>query len=132
MIGVLLGDGHGQFAAPAVFATGGVVIYGFAPGDFNGDGRTDLAAFTYAGTVALLTNIYGPPPVTLDSADGTSFDVAAGTFGAGEIVQGTNNAFDGDGRLLVGGKPFHPPSSTRPSGRRRLHPWSRATARSPA
>ena len=33
-------------------------------------------------------------------------------FGTGEFNQGTNNAFDGDGRLFIGGVPFTPSTRT--------------------
>ena len=32
--------------------------------------------------------------------------MAVGSFGPGELIQGSNNAFDGDGRLIVGGTAF--------------------------
>lgn len=43
---VLLGDGTGSFAAPAYFEVSGITdgFIAFVAGDFNGDGRQDLAA----------------------------------------------------------------------------------------
>ena len=46
-----------------------------------------------------------PAPVVLNSPNGLPFDVAVGDFGIGELIQGYNNAFDGDGRLMIGGRP---------------------------
>lgn len=58
----------------------------------------------------ILLNFYGPSPVVLTSPHNLPFEVGLGTFGAGEVLQGYSNAFDGDGRLSVGGTPFVPSS----------------------
>ena len=107
-VDVLLGNGSGAFGNPIPFTAGYAGTRAVASGDFIGDGTTDLAVANANGTIGLLPNIYGPAPITLTSQDGTFFDVAAGNFGAGELVEGTNNAFHGDGRLLVGSKPYSP------------------------
>ena len=41
-----------------------------------------------------------------------AFDISTSSFGPGEMIQGTNNAFDGSGRLLVGGTMFRPNTQT--------------------
>ncbi|NLF68878.1 MAG: hypothetical protein GX575_07465, partial [Candidatus Anammoximicrobium sp.] len=46
--------------------------------------------------------------VTLTSPAGLLFDIASRSVGAGQLLQGTDNAFDGLGRLLVGGTAFAP------------------------
>jgi uncharacterized repeat protein (TIGR01451 family) len=108
-VAVYLGNGSGAFTGPVLCSSGEIPYYydaSIATGDFNGDGRTDLAVAN--GDVGILLNIYGPAPTTLTSQDGTVFDVATGSSGAGQLVEGTNNAFHGDGRLLVGGNPYSP------------------------
>ena len=119
-VDVLLGNGSGAFGNPIPFTAGYAGTRAVASGDFIGDGTTDLAVANANGTIGLLPNIYGPAPITLTSQDGTFFDVAAGNFGAGELVEGTNNAFHGDGRLLVGSKPYSPTLLDFDPGRRRL------------
>ena len=65
------------------------------------------------------TTIYGPSAIivlsvadgdrpTLSSPNGLSFDVTSTGFGAGQLIQGTNNAFDGLNRLQVAGGDFSP------------------------
>jgi hypothetical protein len=46
---------------------------------------------------------------TLTSARGVAFDIQAGGFMAGQLIQEPNNAFDGSNRLQVGGTDFSPP-----------------------
>jgi len=41
---VLLGDGRGDFPSATYLDTGGNFVAGFAVGDFNGDGKQDIAA----------------------------------------------------------------------------------------
>jgi hypothetical protein len=48
------------------------------------------------------------PPVNLTSSNNYDFDVQGGGYGAGQLVQGTNNAFDGLNRLQVGGTDYNP------------------------
>jgi len=111
-VSLLLGNGHGSFSHVLKFACnrsgqGRVVV-----GDFNGDGASDLAvAKGCTADVGILLNVINPMLVTLDSPHDMPFDVVAGRFGAGELVQGYNNAFDGYGRLIVGGTPFTSPVS---------------------
>ncbi len=81
-----------------------------ALGDFDGDGDLD-AAVAVGTSVAVLENNFNDVWATLTSPHGFPFEVSITDFGAGELLQGYNNAFDGDGRLLVGGAPFQPASS---------------------
>ncbi len=87
-VSVLLGNGDGTFQAMKSFATG------FNPewleaGDFNGDGRTDLAALTYGSSTG---------SVFLSNGDGTF--QAATTFAAGLYPASLVAAdLNGDGKL---------------------------------
>ena len=103
-VGILLGSGNGMFSAATTFSTGsGSEPFGLAVGDFNGDGKPDLAVTdSKTDAVGILLNSYGPAPVTLTTPDGFTFEVAVGS-GGGEFVSGSNNAFAGYGRLGVGG-----------------------------
>jgi hypothetical protein len=106
---IALGNGTGGFAAATTYDTGANLVLEIAAGDFNGDGRCDLAvAHCGTDTVAVLCNVAGTKPVTLTSAHGLQFDVAVGTVGSGQLIQGPSNAFDGDGRLLVADKAYAP------------------------
>jgi FG-GAP-like repeat len=78
---VMLGDGNGQYHLGSTF---GGYAYAIAVGDFNGDGKLDIAAID--GTV----NIY------LGNGDGTFQQGQNFAFGGGSIVAGD---FNGDGKL---------------------------------
>ena len=55
-VNILLGNGKGIFAAKVDYATG-AYSFGVAVGDFNADGKPDLAAAnTNARTVSILLN----------------------------------------------------------------------------
>ncbi len=110
-------DGAGGFlSTPQVPTAPGTGTQGLVVADFNGDGIPDVAGTnsldTPNGTVFLETTFNGPLPVTLYSPSGLPFDVSVGSVGAGELIQGSNNAFDGDGWLRVGGAPYRPSSLT--------------------
>ena len=87
-VAILLGDGDGTFQPPKDYAVGEDPT-ALVAGDFNGDGRLDLAvADTESNTVSIL----------LGNGDGT-FQTAK-SYGAGEspvsLVAGTST---GDGKL---------------------------------
>ena len=88
-INVLLGEGNGNFGSPTNFAAGNTLSF-VAVGDFNGDGRTDLAHMTTADYI----NIW------LSRPDGT-FSVSAHQPWPGYNVQSGSwqvGDFNGDGR----------------------------------
>jgi cyclophilin family peptidyl-prolyl cis-trans isomerase len=112
---ILLGNGIGGFAPTIEHSTGTASIC-LAVGDFNGDDKPDLVvtkAFdNYDNSVDILLNICPldsgilNPPKVLNSVNGLEFDVSLGSFGTGELIQGTSNAFDGMNRLQVDGNNF--------------------------
>jgi len=63
-VSVLLNDGHGAFTAAGNFPVAGLPESA-AVGDFNGDGRPDLAVGNAGGTVSVLLNGISPPSVSL-------------------------------------------------------------------
>ena len=117
-VGILLGTGSGGFVSAAAYITGSTYgPFGITVADFNGDGLPDLAvtnsgSSASSNSVSTLFDFYGPSPVTLNSPHSYAFDIATDFFGTGEFIQGTNNAFDGFGRLMVGGDLFRPSQQT--------------------
>ena len=106
-MGILLGNGNGSFSTASTISSGGGSPRSIVAGDFNNDGAPDLAACNYgSNNLGLLLSLNAPSWTTKYSAHGLPFDAAVGTFGAGELIQGSDNAFDGYGRLTVGGTPF--------------------------
>ena len=74
------------------------------------DTITDVLGSTLDGgnwTVDFVSVPTSPPPVTLSSPHSLPFDMAVGAL-AGELIQGYNNAFDGDGRLISAERPISP------------------------
>lgn len=91
-VSVLLGDGRGRFSPPTNFSVGpgaGIQPTGIAAGDFNADGRPDLAVSNE-----------GASGVSLLLGDGTGGFAAARTFGGGGLTM-TLGDFNGDHRLDV-------------------------------
>jgi len=113
-VGILLGNGSGGFSAATTFSTGsGSEPFGLAVGDFTGDGKPDLAvADSNTDAISILLNSYGPAPVTLTTPNGFTFEVATVGSGAGAFVSGSNNAFTGYGRLVVGGTVYQPSTTS--------------------
>ena len=109
VISLLPGNGNGTFGTPVALSSGGNYSESLSLGDFNGDGQPDLVVGNNAdGTVGVLLNAAGQSLDTLTTADGSAFDVQTKTFGAGQLVTGTNNPFHGLNRLKVGGADYQP------------------------
>ena len=98
--------------------------------DINNDGKPDLVVVDWGyGTVYTLENTPPPAVTTLDSPDGFAFGVDSADFGAGQLVEGTNNAFDGLNRLQVGGADYQPLSAaTTANGGRTVVPAAQTLA----
>ena len=113
-VSILFGDGGGGFAAPSSISPWAVTgLFGVNAADVNGDGKPDLIASNFtANSVAVWRNIFDLTPVTLATPHLYNFDLSLDAFGTGEFNQGTANAFDGDGRLMVDGVPFTPDTQT--------------------
>ena len=89
-LSILLGDGAGGFAAGTPLTTGaGTNVYSVAAGDFNGDGKVDLAITAQAS---------GFTAIRLGNGDGT-FTAAPDVAGPGFLTEIATGDFNGDGRL---------------------------------
>jgi hypothetical protein len=87
-LSILLGNGDGTFRAPVTYDVG-ASPYTVAVGDFNGDGKPDLATADYYDNTAR---------ILLGNGDGT-FRPGA-TYGVGVLpIHVAVGDFDGDGRL---------------------------------
>ena len=89
-VNVLIGNGDGTFGAPVAYATlpGVPIIAAIATGDFNGDGKTDLAvASLNSSKIAIL----------LGNGDGT-FQSAVGFSAANTSLSIVVADFNGDGK----------------------------------
>ncbi len=103
-VGVLLGDGTGRFSSATTFPSGGIGPMSMAVADVNKDGNPDIVVVNRnsnpANVGVLLGN--GPPVADLYTPNNFLFDIRETGVGAGQFLQGTRNAFDGDNRLQVG------------------------------
>jgi VCBS repeat-containing protein/predicted outer membrane repeat protein len=108
-VAVLPGMGKGTFGPAQSYSSGGTEPLAIAVGDFNADRKADLAAVHGdAASTCVLRNIYVPTSAALASPNGMLFDVQVGGYMAGQLIQGTNNAFDGLNRLQVDGADYAP------------------------
>ena len=111
-VGILPGKGNGTFGSAVTYSVGGSTPYAVISGDFNGDGALDLAvANEGSGTVGVLPRIFVPAASTLTSPSGYTFNMPYSGYGAGQLLQGTANAFDGLNRLQVGSADYAPTAS---------------------
>jgi hypothetical protein len=125
-VSVLVGNGNGTFHAPVNFATGSharsVVV-----GDFNHDGKPDLAVATNAGNSVsvLLNNGSGNGSASFQNAVNYSVGTAPSSLAIGDFNRDTvqdlvtANAFNGTGgntASVLLGNGSSPAAATRPFG----------------
>jgi hypothetical protein len=124
-VDILLGNGDGTFTAETANPPISGIPVNFAAGDFNGDGKTDLAVTENSGTIAILlgngdgtfaasgsvnsASSGSPSPIAVADFNGDGkldIAVAAGTLTSDAVIVLTGN---GDGTF---NSPFSAPSST--------------------
>ena len=122
-VSVFLGAGDGTFAVSSIVLTGHGRPLGIASGDFNADGKTDLAVVGFTDPAALILpgngkGSFGTP--ILASENPNSGYVAVGDFnGDGRLDFAENSPFYIDGNTYVGvqtqsGVAFYPALLTFP------------------
>lgn len=103
-VGLMLNKGNGVFASPVTYAAvpawgGGFLENGLVTGDFNGDGKPDLAASLYLPGPGSQKNQVS---VLLNQGHGTFGAPALYTVGVNQTAGGaaiTSGDFDGNGML---------------------------------
>jgi hypothetical protein len=91
-VSILLGDGTGNFTLASSPGAGNYP-YSIAVGDFNGDGKLDLAVVNYGSD-------YGESPVSILLGDGTgNFTLASSPAVGFYPTDGVVGDFNGDGKL---------------------------------
>ena len=114
-VGVLPGFGDGTFDAAEFNDSGGFTPISAVAGDYDGDGRLDLAAVNRdSNNVGVLLNVSSTDLLSTYSPHGYSLDTQLGGYMGGELVQGSDNAFDGLNRLQVGGADYWPTATLSP------------------
>jgi hypothetical protein len=94
-VSVLLGNGNGTFQSQKTYATG-VLPFSVAVGDFNGDGKLDLAVGDAGGAVPN-ENGFGTASILLGNGDGT-FQKPMNYVASGEPFSVAVGDFNQDGR----------------------------------
>jgi uncharacterized protein YjdB len=82
---ILLGNGDGTFQAPTVYAAGAPNSLAIVTGDFNGDGKLDIALMNQQSSISILLGngdgTFQPAVLTDTSASGpTNYSIAPGDF----------------------------------------------------
>jgi hypothetical protein len=107
-ISVLLGNGDGTFQAPRNFAAGGAGLFSAALGDFNGDGRPDMAVSSSPSVLTVFTNL-GGGSFSSSSIVASQGYLTAGDFngdGVTDLFTGANMYYGQAGGTLKAGPSY--------------------------
>ena len=126
LVSLLLGNGDGTFAAPAIFGTGSQA-YSLVVGDFNGSGTPDLAvANGVSNTVSVLLNTQGTKIAVLSSSNPSVYgqqvtftttvaaSVSQSSAPTGTVTLKSGNKILGSGVLVAGS--FSASTTSLPTG----------------
>jgi hypothetical protein len=95
---VYLGIGNGNYGAPTIYPTGSPNSFWVSAGDFNGDGKIDLAV---ANDCSDPSCTQGGVAILLGNGDGTFQPPVVYGSGAANSLTLTTGDFNGDGKLDV-------------------------------
>jgi carbonic anhydrase/acetyltransferase-like protein (isoleucine patch superfamily) len=97
-VGILLNDGRGDYLPPAAYPTGDIEPVSIASGDFNGDGRPDLAVTIRGRFVAAGDYTNSALVILLNDGDGAFGPPTRYAVADGPTALAVND-LDGDGDL---------------------------------
>ena len=96
-VGVLLGNGNGTFQPAQTYASGGATAVSVVTGDFNGDGKTDLAVANQCPSSGSCSN--GNVGVLLGNGDGTFHQAQTYASGGNDTSAVAVSDLTGNGQM---------------------------------